>query len=136
MTFDQVRPIVEARLYAYAALRMEYPDTPISSIYQGLGTLVSGGETSSPQERWAVRYGTELRNAVIIERVLKMLPDDERRLIKMRYFEQARWDYVCRQLAVGRSAAYCIRDRALMVFAIEFGLLGFEVPESLKCEQL
>lgn len=34
MTFDQVRPIVEARLYAYAALRMEYPDTPISSMVE------------------------------------------------------------------------------------------------------
>jgi RinA family phage transcriptional activator len=124
MTFDQVRPIVEARLYAYAALKAEYPDTPISSIYEGLGTIIEGGENTSPQERWAMRHANELRNAMIIEKMLGALPDEERQLIEMRYFEYAQWGYICKRLSVSRPTAYRIRDRALMALACEFDLLA------------
>ena len=124
MTFEQARPIVEARLFAYAMLIREYPDAPPSSLSQRLGTSVQTSDTTSTQERWAARHASELANAAIIERVLKVLPGDERRLVEMRYFEYARWDYICKTLAVSRPTAYRIRDRALMVFAHEFGLLA------------
>ena len=122
MTFDQVRPIVEARLYAYAALKAEYPDTPISSIYEGLGTIIEGGENTSPQERWAMRHANELRNAMIIEKMLGALPDEERQLIEMRYFEYANEDTFA--TAFGESAdGLPHRDRAHGA-ACGFDLLG------------
>lgn len=124
MTFDEVRPIVEARLYSYASLRLQYPDAPASTLSTLLGTAIETSDTTSVQERWVARYASELENAAIIEKVLRSLPAEERRLIEMRYFEYARWGHICRKLAVSRATAYRIRDRALMAFAIEFGLLA------------
>jgi len=121
--FDQVRSIIEARLYAYGSFRLEYPDAPVST-FKLLGTPVQTSNMTSVQERWVTRYASELQNAAIIENVLRSLPDEEQRLIEMRYFEYARWGYICRKLSVSRATAYRIRDRALMAFAIEFGLLA------------
>ena len=121
--FDQVRPIIEARLYTYASFRLQYPDAPVST-FKLLETPVQTSDMTSVQERWATRYASELQNAAIIENVMRSLPDEERRLIEMRYFEYARWGYICRKLSVSRATAYRIRDRALMAFAIEFGLLA------------
>jgi len=123
MTFDKVRPIIEARLYTYASFRLQYPDAPVSTL-KLLETPVETSDTTSVQERWVIRYASELENAAIIEKVMQSLPDEERRLIEMRYFEYARWGYICRKLSVSRATAYRIRDRALMTFAIEFGLLA------------
>lgn len=123
MTFDQVRPIIEARLYTYASFRLQYPDAPASTL-KLLETPVETSDTTSIQEQWVTRYASELENAAIIEKVMRSLPDEERRLIEMRYFEYARWGYICRKLSVSRATAYRIRDRALMAFAIEFGLLA------------
>ena len=123
MTFDQVRPIIEARLYTYASFRLQYPDAPASTL-KLLETPVETSDTTSVQERWVTRYASELENAAIIEKVMRSLPDEERRLIEMRYFEYARWGYICRKLSVSRATAYRIRDRALMAFAVEFGLLA------------
>lgn len=123
MTFDQVRPIIEARLYTYASFRLQYPDAPASTLKR-LETPVQTSDMTSVQERWVTRYASELENAAIIEKVMRSLPDEERRLIEMRYFEYARWGYICRKLSVSRATAYRIRDRALMAFAIEFGLLA------------
>lgn len=122
MTFDQVRPIIEARLYTYASFRLQYPDAPASTL-KLLGTRVETSDMTSVQERWVTRYASELENAAIIEKVMRSLPDEERRLIEMRYFEYARWGHICRKLAVSRATAYRIRDRALMAFAVEFGCL-------------
>lgn len=129
VTFERARPIVEARLYAYAALKREYPDAPISSLHNRLGASVKS--VTSPQERWATRYASEIKNAVVIERVLATLPKDERRLVEMRYLEFARWEYVCRELSVSRATAYRIRDRALMAFAYAFGLVAYSTVETL-----
>lgn len=123
MNFDQVRPIIEARLYTYASFRLQYPDAPASAL-KLLGTPVETSDTTSVQERWVTRYASELENAAIIERVMRSLPDEERRLIEMRYFEYARWGYICRKLSMSRATAYRVRDRALMAFAVEFGLLA------------
>ena len=123
MTFDQVRPIIEARLYTYASFRLQYPDAPASTL-KLLETPVETSDTTSVQERWVTRYASELENAAIIEKVMRSLPDEERRLIEMRYFEYARWGHICRKLSVSRATAYRIRDRALMAFAVEFGLLA------------
>jgi len=123
MNFDQVRPIIEARLYTYASFRLQYPDAPASAL-KLLGTPVETSDTTSVQERWVTTYASELENAAIIERVMRSLPDEERRLIEMRYFEYARWGYICRKLSMSRATAYRVRDRALMAFAVEFGLLA------------
>ena len=124
MTFDKVRPIIEARLYTYASFRLQYPDAPASTLSTLLGTAIETSDTTSVQERWVTHYASELENAAIIEKVMRSLPHEERRLIEMRYFEYARWGYICRKLSVSRATAYRIRDRALMAFAIEFGLLA------------
>lgn len=129
MIFDRARAIVEARLYAYGSLRLQYPDAPPSSLSKRLGIALETSDTTSTQERWVTRYAEEIRNAEIIERVLKMLPEDERRLVEMRYFEYARWDHICEKLAVSRPTAYRIRDRAIMAFAVEFGLLPVAVTK-------
>lgn len=123
MTFEQARPIVEARLYAYAVLRQEYPDVPLGQQMSQLGTSIQDSDRTSVQERWVVRHASEIRDAVVIERVLRALPEEERRLTEMRYFEFARWAYICRELSVSRATAYRIRDRALMSFALAWGLL-------------
>lgn len=128
MTFEQARPIVEARLYAYAVLRLKYPDASVASL-SGIGVQLS--DPTSRQERWAVQHAREIQDAVVIERVLASLPPEERRLVELRYFEFARWGYVCKQLAVSRATAYRIRDRALMAFAYAFGLVEYSTVETL-----
>src|SRR5690606_3675994 len=133
VTFEQARPIVEARLYAYAALRQEYPDLPL--VWQQmsqLGTSIQDSDRTSVQERWVVRHASEIRDAVVIEKVLRALPEEERRLTEMRYFEFARWDYICRKLSVSRATAYRIRDRALMSFALAWGLLSSYTTQGVE----
>lgn len=138
MTFDQARRIVEGKLASYSFVIGNYPDVPVHVLYQrmqrtvDLGTEVqSGGHShNSPQEDWATRHAQQIEDASRIERVMKQLPRDERHLIFMRYMEKNNWGYIANQLHMSRPTAYRVRDRALMAFAIEFGLIATRVVES------
>lgn len=121
-TFDSILPIVEGKLYAYGLTVLRYPDAPISSVYQEV--VATTGDVTSPQERWAVQHANDLRDAAVIERVVRTLPQDERDLIRLRYIERWPWNKVADKLHVSRSSVYRIRDRVVVLIAREFGFLS------------
>lgn len=131
MTFDEARRIVEGKLGAYAFVIGNKPDAPIQTIYdrllraKELEADVDAGtrSTTSPQELWAIRHAQQIEDAARIERVMRRLPYEERHVIFLRYVEKNRWDYIARTLHMSRPTVYRVRDRALMAFAIEFGLI-------------
>lgn len=125
--FDRILPIIEGKLYAYGLTVIRYPTAPISNAYeQNAGT--GAGDTSSPQERWYLRHEAELHDAMVIERVVKELPQEEQDLVRLRYIERWPWDKIARKLHVSRASVYRIRDRVIMVLAREFGLLEAVAP--------
>lgn len=120
MEFKDVTRIVEGKLYAYGIIKREYPDARISSAYHAI--VRDQLAPDSDQERWIVRYHRDILDAAIIERVVKRLPESERKLINLRYVERWPWREVAEKLHVGERTVFAMRDRILMVFAHEFGL--------------
>lgn len=129
MTFDQLVPIVEGKLYHYAVLQLEYPAARISSAYQDV--VASGGETSTEPERWVVQHQSALMDAAVIDRVLRQLPEQERAMVRLRYLERHSMATVAEALHVCRREAYRVRDRVISVLAYEYGLL-YRPPENLS----
>lgn len=128
MNFDQARRIVEARLYAYGVMRLEYPGPAVSDPSKPVDQTRAG---ASAQEAWVTRHAAELQNTAVIERVLKSLPDSERELVQLRYFEHRPWRYIARRIHVSYRAVFDVRDRAIAVFAYEFGLTRGEPVHQL-----
>lgn len=121
MEFKDVARIVEGKLYAYGVIKREYPEARISSAYQAI--VRDQLAPDSDQERWVMKYHRDILDAAIIERVVKRLPESERKLINLRYVERWPWRKVAEKLHVGERTVFAMRDRVLMVIAYEFGLL-------------
>ena len=124
MKFEDAVPIIEGKLYAWALWRREYPDATISSIYEAREGRSQTPNTSSPQERWAVRHALELRDASIIERTIQRMSEDQRRLVWMRYVEKQRLKAIADELHVSLPQVYRIKDQVIGLLAYEFGLLN------------
>lgn len=121
MTYEQARPIVERRLYAYCDL-----DTvqPVSATSRWSDMPAGGGTTSSQQERWATSREDTWQDAVLIERLLKVLGRREQYLIELRYRERRTWTDIARRMGLGSTRdAFALRDRALYFIACHMGLL-------------
>ena len=126
MTFERARRVVELRLYEWGARIKEEPGTPISSVYQSPTLPPEGRAGPSQQERWVMSR----EDLLALDRLVKSLPRPERRFVELRYAELANWRYICRKLAVSRTEARRIRDRALFALAHLMGLVGGEERES------
>lgn len=124
MKFEDAVPIVEGKLYAWAVWRREYPDAPISSVYEAHEGRNETRNTTSPQERWVLRHALELRDASIIERTIQRMSEDQRQLIWMRYVERMHLRVIAEKLHVSVPQVYRIKDQALSLLAYEFGLLN------------
>lgn len=131
MTFEQARRIVEARLYEWGARIKDEPGTPISSVYESPTGPPEGRAGPSQPERWVMSRD----DLLAIDRLIKALPRSERRFVELRYAELANWKYICRKLAVSRTEARRIRDRALFALAHMMGLIGGQEEEATEAGQ-
>jgi len=128
MTFADAVPIIEGRLYAYGVALKEYPGPP-STLHLALEDLRLGvavratGRTDSPQERWAIRHQDAIRDAAVIRRVMRHLPELEREYVRLRYWERYKGKQLERKLHMSERGLRYVKERVLMAFAIEWGLL-------------
>jgi DNA-directed RNA polymerase specialized sigma24 family protein len=120
MRFDDVKPIVEGKLYAWAEYKRskEYPSAVISSVYQGKVGRTETPDHTSPQEAWAVRKQAQVYEAGIIDAALKRMSREQQQLVYLRYAERNKWEYVAECLSVELRTAYRIRDQAIAALAV------------------
>lgn len=119
MTFEQVRPIVEAMLYAYGLYRRQPPAPPISSAYSQAAPPLKPLPPRSSVETYILRHEDEIR----LEGALNRLAATERAVILLRYVEGHRWEYVARRLNCSRTHAQRKAERALYAIAAQLGML-------------
>lgn len=124
MTFDQVVPIIEGKLYAWAEFRRspDYPGATISRAYEEKIGKAESKDPTSPQEAWAIRRQAELYEAGIIEASLRRMSEEQRKLIYLRYVERNQWSYIADQLFTEVRNVYRIRDQALAILGADLGL--------------
>lgn len=128
-TFDEIRPIVEGRLYEWGRFMNESPAPAISSAYRKDGAagrdLPYSG--TSVQEAWASRFFDAMRVASVIEEIKDRLSPEQRLLIELRYRHRKSWEEIARKIHTSERSAYRVRDQALLIVAYELDLLqGFE----------
>jgi DNA-directed RNA polymerase specialized sigma subunit len=131
-TFDEIRPIIEGRLYEWGRFMSESPSPPISSAYRvdaGAGHNDSSYRGSSQQESWAARFFDAMRVATVVERVKDRLSPEQRLLVEARYKHRKSWEEIARLIHTSERSAYRVRDQALLIVAYELDLLRSPVVE-------
>jgi len=125
MTFKHVIPLVEARLYSWSLRKLEYPDPPISRVYdpESLTPPKKAQKGISQPEAWVLRHQYELWEASVIERVLKGLSHELQQLVELRYIQRWTWQKIAEALNVHERTVFRLRDQVLVILAYEFGLL-------------
>ena len=124
LTFEQARPLVEARLYAWGDLLGSGFNDPvaatsrISDMPKAIPAI-----SDSQEERWVLKRCEAWEDKPLLDRLLLAIGRDEQRLIKLHYHKRMSWSKVAAQMNMGRRSVYSIRDRALYVFACHMGLL-------------
>lgn len=123
MSLKHVARIVEGKLYAWGMMRLEYPDAPISRVYR---EEIPGGSgfRSNQQEAWALRHQDALRDAAVIEKAMRGMSDEQRRLVELRYVDRWPWRKVAERLHVSERTVYGLRQQVVIILAYEFGLTG------------
>lgn len=117
-------PIIEGKLYRWVEylLSKNYPSPGAVRVFEGIGVRVDSSDRTSPQERWAVRRQAELIESKIIEKALKKMSSEHRRLVLLRYAENMDWWAVADRLNVERRTAYRMRDDVFAILASDLGL--------------
>lgn len=123
-TFDEIRPIVEGRLYEWGRFMNEFPAPAVSSAYRADGVVREGGyRSTSQQEAWVSRHFDAMRVASVIEQARERLSPEQRLVIDLRYRERRTWEDIAQAIHTERRTAYRIRDEALLILAYELNLL-------------
>jgi DNA-directed RNA polymerase specialized sigma subunit len=122
MTFEEARPIVEGRLYAWGAVK-KADLIPLAGTARYSEYVSENGDTTSAQERYVVKYEQELCDAELVDKTLNRLSSEQQRLIELRYMERRQWPDVADGIHVGLRTVYNIRDMIIAILAYEFGLL-------------
>lgn len=122
MTFEEARPIVEGRLYAWGVMK-KADLMPLAGTGHYSEHISGTRDTTSPQERYVVKYEQELRDAGLVDKTLNRLSSEQQRLIELRYMERRPWPDVADAIHVGLRTIYNIRDMIIAILAYEFGLL-------------
>jgi DNA-directed RNA polymerase specialized sigma24 family protein len=120
MRFDDVKPIVEGKLYAWAEHKRskDFPAASISSIYRGKVGHTESPDRTSPQEAWAVRKQAQVYEAGIIDAALKRMSREQQQMVYLRYVERNKWEYVAECLNVELRTVYRIRDQVIAALAV------------------
>lgn len=120
MRFDDIKPIIEGKLYEWAAYRRMkgYPAAGISKVYEGQVGKTETPNHASPQEAWVIRKQAQVYESGIIESTLKRMNSEQRRLVYLRYVERNRWDYIADDIGVERRTAYRIRDQVIAALSV------------------
>ena len=112
MTLDEA----EQDLWAYPSLkdRVEAhdPGTPGSIIWW----QPHSNEPSSPLERHVIRWEEALMTIAAVDRLLRRLQRDERRLVRLRYFERRDWPDVAKRLHMSTATATRWRTKILTLY--------------------
>lgn len=128
MTFKHLIPLIEARLYSWSLRKLEYPDAPISRVYdpETLPMPKKAQKGTSQPESWVIQHQYEVWESAVIERSLKDMSQELRQLVELRYIKRWTWQRVAEALNVGERRVYHLRDHVLVILAYEFGLLRHE----------
>lgn len=121
-TFEDVRPIVEGRLFEWGRFVSESPDAPISSVYRIDEPSGSYQPESSQEEAWVIRHWDVMAVTTVVERALRRLSKEQRLVLELRYKHRHTWEKIAGTLHVSTRTAYRIRDEALLVIAYELDL--------------
>lgn len=130
-TFDEIRPIVEGRLYEWGRLVSEQPVPSISGAYEPdhVPGQALGHHGSSQPEAWVERFSEAMKVAQVIQNTLERLPSDQRAVVELRYKSRKPWGEIGKLIHASRRTAYRLRDEALLVLAWELGLLDNSFPK-------
>lgn len=112
------------RLENYPANKVLLDTLPPShSLDIVLQTGMEEGPKGSIQESWVERYEREMWEVAIIEGVMTLLIEPDRKLVQQVWFERKDRDSICEELHLSESVFYERRKELLRKFATAFGLL-------------
>jgi DNA-directed RNA polymerase specialized sigma subunit len=121
LVLDELRPILEGRLYTWSKYTTQAPAAPVSNYEHAIGKQ---GYKQSPQETWVIRWQHVLHEIKEVERILANLSPQQRKLVEMRYQKRQTWDEIAEVLNISQRQAFRVRDEVLSIFAYEYGMLN------------
>lgn len=118
-----IRTVAE-RLENYPANKVLVDTLPPNhSLDLILQTGKEDGPHESVQERWVAQHERELWEVAIIEGVMSLLTEPDRKLVQQVWFERKDREAICEELHLSESVFYERRGELLRKFATAFGLL-------------
>jgi len=127
MTFEDCRPIVEAKLMVWGAMRnIHVPVPSISNAYQPF-TSTTRNDGPSVEESWVIKFEKELTIVREVEKAVSKLSEEQRWLLEFRYGQRMNWEQVAQRLYISRREVFIMRDRVLCCMAYGLGLLDEKV---------
>ena len=132
-TFRQAVPIIEGKLYEWGMSQKDEPGPVVSA---PLDIIKTDNQTHklSVQEQWMLRKYTKSMDAEIIERAMKSMSKEQKRLVEYRYIEGMKWAEVAAKMPLEYRTCYRLKDEILLILAYEFGYLSGEPKSDRKNE--